>query len=125
MDRRGVGAAGTVRASVMLNVTDLDRAIAFWRDVIGLREVGTHDLGELVLPGGAADGPKLLLHPVEGTIEPDAGTLGFDVNDIRAAIDAIAAGGGRAVRDVEDYGGIWHALAADPDGNTFQVIEYK
>src|SRR5579875_1338929 len=48
---------------VHLDVSDLERSLAFWRDLIGLQMLGEHD-GAAHL--GVEDGELLVLHPGAG-----------------------------------------------------------
>lgn len=102
--------------------TDLDSALRFYRDTLGLpeleREAGAVRLGLgpitlLVLPfaesASDADG------------YPGRATISFDVvvEDVDAMVDALEAVGGRRI-DVIDDGAGW--AVADPDGNIIEVI---
>lgn len=47
--------------AVHLNVTDLDRSLVFWRDLIGMSELGRDDEGAVRL--GVSDAELVVLHP--------------------------------------------------------------
>jgi predicted enzyme related to lactoylglutathione lyase len=102
---------------VMLLASDMDRAVAFWRDGLGLRErlVTPHwtelECGETVvaLHGGATPG--------EGVPE----VLGLRVDDVHEVVEAVIAAGGQVVEGPSQPGGegIWLATCTDTEGNRF------
>lgn len=47
--------------AVHLNITDLERSLVFWRDLLGLTELGTNEDGSVRL--GVADAELVVLHP--------------------------------------------------------------
>lgn len=101
--------------------TDMDRALAFYTETLGLRELQRVGDEWAVLDGGTV---RLALH---GTSEPRApgGTVVFHVEDLDDER-----------RDLEAKGVTFHPHAgevpgrarfvsfADPDGNQIQLIEY-
>ena len=102
----------------MLMVKEMDRAIAFYRDVIGLElrlhegnwaELG-HDDAVVALHGG-------------GNGEYRSTGLGFTVADIAEACEEVSYGGGRTIRDPEERAGEGIILAhlVDPEGNGFDL----
>jgi catechol 2,3-dioxygenase-like lactoylglutathione lyase family enzyme len=100
--------------------TDLDAALAFYRDAMGLAEVERE--GDAVrLDLGAID--LLLLPFAQEVLKPSARTagIGFDiiVDDIDVVDDLVGAGGTR-VEPLEEGAG-W--VVADPDGNLIEIIE--
>lgn len=52
--------------AVHLNITDMDRSLVFWRDLLGLAELGTGEDGAVRL--GVADAELVVLHP--GATQP-------------------------------------------------------
>ena len=102
---------------------DMDKAVAFYRDVLGLtlsRRDGDNwaefDAGPVRFAvHGVVEG-----HPVQ----PGGGTAVFEVADVDEARRVLE---GRGVQfghsaEVADYAR--YATFQDPDGNTIQVIEY-
>lgn len=103
-------------------VSDPARAIAFYRDVIGIEPTETDDRGrgaEFTL----ADGSTF------GVWKPDAGpTTGgavmFAVGDIHAAIARIRANGG-TLSDPQESPVCYMAFGTDPEGNGFIIHQRK
>jgi catechol 2,3-dioxygenase-like lactoylglutathione lyase family enzyme len=104
-------------------VSDLDRGVRFYRDVLGLpltrRDGGNwaeFDVG----------GRRFALHAAaEGKpVQPGGATAVFSVEDLDSAKAELAALGVPIEHegDVQDYARF--ASYRDPDGNTFQLIEY-
>jgi len=102
--------------SVVLNVTDLGRAAAFWRGALGyVPRAGDH-VGALVPRGG--EGPALLLD------ETDATHLDLHVAsepEQRAEIERLISLGARRVDWVHPEGANFVVLA-DTEGNLFCVV---
>ncbi len=96
---------------------DMDRAVAFWRDCLGLA-VGLHTphWSELTTAGS-----KIALHG-GGRGEYHASGLGFQVDDVDAACAEVAAMGGTIRTPPADRPGEGIRLAdvIDPEGNGFQ-----
>ncbi len=104
----------------VLMVQEMDRARAFYRDVLGLREVLHTPLWSELAHGDAI----VALHAGGG--EGYRGTgLSFQVEDIQAACDAAVAGGATLRRGPEHRPGDPVKLAelADPEGNGFLLSE--
>lgn len=114
---------GTVTA-VMYDTVDLDAAVAFWCEVLGLEVVHRDEpfcyLGRL----GGEDAPRLAFQRVP---EPrgEKNRLHLDVRvDDRAAFTRRVVELGGAVHDEVDVPGfpVWTVLS-DPEGNRFCVYE--
>ena len=101
---------------VMFQVSDLARAAAFYRDVLGLRQEifseeyqwAEFDAGNVTLslhgkakPAGAAAG----------------GRIAFAVTDIHAAHEELQAKAVRIRTPPFDHSCCWHLELEDPDGN--------
>src|SRR5688572_31120121 len=65
-------------------VNDLEKARAFYRDVLGLEETGTD--GEWWAEFGPDDGTKLLVYKKPGTKAADSTRATFEVKDIQAEV---------------------------------------
>jgi predicted enzyme related to lactoylglutathione lyase len=110
---------------VPVPVTDIDRALAFYRDQVGFQvdvdvtpTAGTR-IVQLTPPGSAC---SLVLAEGVPTLDAPVGSLRglhLVVADIEAA-RATLVERGVAVGEVEDVGGgVLYAYFADPDGNTW------
>ena len=108
------------RVVFMLMVQEMDRAIAFYRDVIGLKlqlhegnwaELG-HDDAVVALHGG-------------GNGEYRSTGLAFTVADVAAACEEVRLGGGRIIQDPVErpVEGIILARLVDPEGNGFDLAQ--
>jgi catechol 2,3-dioxygenase-like lactoylglutathione lyase family enzyme len=108
---------------VLVPVTDVGRAAAFYRDGLGIRFL-------FAFPGRAffdADGVRLLLEAAENPQFDGRTTLYFTVPDIHAAVEALE---GRGVvfidrphvvhRDVAYE--LWMCFTTDPDGNNIGLM---
>jgi predicted enzyme related to lactoylglutathione lyase len=105
----------------MLSAQDMDRGVAFYRDVIGLK-VGMQspDWSELEV----ADGAFVALHG-GGDGTPHETSLGFDVDDVDDAIKTLT-GGGAVVEwgpNRQEGEGIILAGLRDPEGNQFAISQ--
>ena len=134
-------------------VSDVDRALAFWRDLLGLVEVGRgvvewEHLDRLVaLPDTKIEWVELRI-PGGGTVElsryhrpegepvspgvenePGRSHLSLLVDDLTATLSALRAAGVRARTDepidipVGAYAGGKAAYVFDPDGVEIELIE--
>jgi catechol 2,3-dioxygenase-like lactoylglutathione lyase family enzyme len=102
--------------SVVLNVTDLGRAAAFWCGALGYGPRTGGHLGALVPQGG--DGPALLLDETDGT------HLDLHVaneREQRAEVERLLSLGARRVDWVYPEGANFVVLA-DTEGNLFCVV---
>ncbi len=120
-----------------IRVTDLDRSLKFYTDLLGLKEVGRGSMGER--GGGRGDwilledetsGQRLELNAYpEGSqwnapYEPGEGLdhLGFVVDDVPKAYEELVAGGaGRTEIDPTSTEG-YQAFVTDPDGNWIELF---
>ncbi|MCH8191183.1 MAG: VOC family protein [Chloroflexi bacterium] len=128
-------------------VTDLDRSVAFYRDVLGmtlkattevdgeplstvtgyprarlkiaLMQAGDHEIEliQYVLPQGARSVPP----------RRDAGSahIAFHVDDADAAYRELTDKGVRFVSPPQDFGQVNACYFLDPDGITLELIEQK
>lgn len=131
-------------------VSDLERALAFWRDALGFREskrldvsgdaaetlMGIPDLDLRVATLERDDLHLQLLHYASpghrGTGEPRPMNalgithLSLDVENLEAAITAVAASGGRVLRATRlrlEETGRAAIFVTDPDGTRVELIE--
>jgi catechol 2,3-dioxygenase-like lactoylglutathione lyase family enzyme len=103
---------------------DYDRQRAFYRDVLGLREAGgdadwaQYDLG----PGVTFE---LLRRSEDPEYDAPRYQVGFVVDDIDAAREALLARGVEAITDVKEAsdGRARWAYFRDPEGNVFEITQ--
>jgi methylmalonyl-CoA/ethylmalonyl-CoA epimerase len=109
---------------IAVPVRDLDRAVAFYRDALGLPFL-------FRVPNLAffdCAGTRLMLSlPERGETEQRASILYFAVDDIQGAYEALCArdvpfdDGPHVVARMDTYD-LWMAFFRDPDGNLFGVM---
>ena len=108
----------TTKILYMLWTNDMDRAVAFYRDVFGLNvHAQSPNWSELTLGDST-----VALH--QGNNDDFRMTgLSFEIDDIDEACRAIEAGGGSIVHPPRDGGipGLLLADVSDPDGNRIQL----
>jgi predicted enzyme related to lactoylglutathione lyase len=110
--------------TIMLIVKDMDRSVAFYRDMVGLKlEMHTPDWSSL-----SAGNITLGLHPESphAKVGPGMGcTFGFEVSDIQKIVQRLKAKGVPFVMEPmhQDFG--WLAILADPDGYSVQLVQLE
>ncbi len=104
-------------------VSDMERAVTFYREILGM-EPARRD-GDSWAQFDAVGG-RFALHAVtEGqAVSPGGATAVFSVDDLDGAIAALSEKGVRAEHQGDVRGYARFASFLDPDGNTFQLIEY-
>lgn len=121
---------GSAKVSVLIGTTRPDAAKAFYQDTLGLTFV-TDDTFALVFD---ANGTPVRVSRVPAVIPATYAVLGFQVQDIAAAIDGLAAKGVKFERFSffqQDARGIWAAPDGtkvawfrDPDLNMLSVAQH-
>jgi catechol 2,3-dioxygenase-like lactoylglutathione lyase family enzyme len=108
---------------VSLNVSDTARALAFYRDVLGLQQLPRPDLG---IGGAWLDaGNGRQIHLIEANVPGDLGQhVAFRVDDLDGVIAALRDSG-FAVPDAVPVGKtrIRQTFLADPDGNRLELTQ--
>jgi predicted enzyme related to lactoylglutathione lyase len=109
---------------------DLDRACAFYEQVLGLRLVEHNDFACVF----DAHGTMLRVTAVPKVAQPGYTVLGWSVPDITATVRDLVARGVTFLRyDImdQDEDGIWAAPGGgriawfpDPDGNTLSLTQF-
>jgi len=114
-------------------VADLDRAVPFYRDAIGLRLLSRFSATEseyaqeeAVMAGhGSERGPMLMLVRYLKRPAPPAGSAwtGFSVADLPATVAAVEQGGGSVVLPIHDVPEhkVAVAVVADPEGHLIEL----
>jgi lactoylglutathione lyase len=121
----------------MLRVGDLDRSLAFYCDVLGMKLLRKNDYptGEFTLAfvgyGEESDTAVLELTHNWGrasyTLGDAYGHVALGVDDIYATCDAIRAKGGKITREPGPmkHGSTVIAFVEDPDGYKVELIQTK
>jgi catechol 2,3-dioxygenase-like lactoylglutathione lyase family enzyme len=128
---------------VSINVSDLERSVAFYKDVFGWEqifdsEVDSEALSALVgVPGatGQACGGRIgdlrvelmcLSYTPKTPPAPGLGlqVLSFEVEDIQAAHDAFQARGVPVMGPLVELHGTKMFFVSDPDGQGIEICEY-
>ena len=121
----------------MLRVGDLDRSVAFYTRLLGMKELRRRDVPDgkytLVFLGygeGNRDGQaEIELTYNYGVEKYELGTafghLAVGVPDVKAACEAVRAGGGKVTREAGPvkFGTTVIAFVEDPDGYKIELIE--
>ena len=103
-------------------VRDMDAAVAFYRDVVGLTPVRRAGDEWAEFDAGPV---RLGLHGAE-VPQPGGGTAVFRVEDLDAARRQLEGRGARFDEHVGEVEGFARfATFRDPDGNALQIIEYR
>jgi lactoylglutathione lyase len=134
---------------VGITVADLDRSLAFYRDLLGMRVIGisVEAVGEIVgLPGASAriadldaGGGQLLELIDYGTGAGDASPrdpdavgschVSIEVDDLTGALERLAGAGHLPMGEVTELslGGVWEgctiAYLRDPDGVVIELLQ--
>lgn len=107
--------------AVVLDVSDLDRAVDFWQQIFGGERLpatpGYARVGDYSQP------PTLLLQQVpEVKTVKNRAHLDFRINDLEDAVAQVVRFGGRELDRIGEDGATW-AVMSDPDGNEFCLID--
>jgi len=119
--------------AVTIHITDVHKAQVFYRDVLGLKEMGFSESQNRAIYALPGTNTLLTMHvqrPEEGGREP--GTVSgivFRTPDPNAACEEIKRRGGTVTVEptlVETPGGsFYRGVFADPDGNEFIISNRK
>ena len=121
----------------MLRVGDLERSVAFYTGVLGMRVLRTTDRPDqrytlaFVGYGDESQGAVLELTYNYGVDRYDLGTayghVAIEVDDARRACDEVRARGGSVTRDAGPVKGGTTVIAfvQDPDGYKIELIERR
>jgi lactoylglutathione lyase len=119
----------------MLRVADLERSLAFYTDVLGMRLLRKRDYPEgrftLAFVGYQDEDEGAVIELTHnwdtGSYEPGTafGHIALEVEDAKKACDGIRARGGKVVREAGPmkYGTTVIAFVEDPDGYKIELIE--
>ena len=111
-----------------IHVSDLDRSIAFYRDLLGLpvleRFQGT---GNEIAMLGAAEGThlELLCKPGRPEAVGQGVSIGFAFPDIVVMAETLAAAGCQVTPIISPNPNVKFRFVTDPDGYQVQLVEQK
>ncbi len=114
------------RIELCLDVSDLDRATAFWTETLGYAPAGTAgQYRSLIDPNG--HGPNLLLQQVDD-VKHDKNRMHLDLHaqDIEVEADRLVALGAQRLdpEPLREAGTAWIRMT-DPEGNEFCVCQLQ
>jgi len=114
---------------IALTVHDMDRAIAFWRDTVGLKflfqapNVAFFDVAGVRLMLGSAESPD---------VKPAGTVLYFEVEHLDRAFESLRERGAAVAKGGEPHfianlgqKELWMAFLLDPDGNLFALMSER
>ena len=114
---------------IALTVHDMERSIAFWRDIVGLSflfqapNVAFFDVAGVRLMLGSAESPD---------VKPAGTVLYFDVDDLDAAFAVLRDRGATIAKGGEPHfiaklgaKDLWMAFFRDPDGHLFGLMQER
>ncbi len=112
------------QANVTLRVSDMKRAIAFYRDVLGMKVAAEYggEFAEIEAPGlriGLHPGGKAPLKEHSRHM-----SVGLQVDDLNEASQTLESRGLKLGERVRDPGLVVRNFT-DPDGNPFYLVEVK
>lgn len=119
----------------MLRVTNLERSVAFYCEVLGMHELRRHDYPEgrftLAFVGYQAEAEGAVLELTHNwdtdhyTLGDAFGHIAIEVDDAATACAAVRARGGKVVREAGPmkHGTTVIAFVEDPDGYKIEFIQ--
>jgi predicted enzyme related to lactoylglutathione lyase len=114
-----------------LNVPEMDKALAFYRDAFGFAVTLSFDEPGflehvMALPGKEA-GPNLLLVEYKDgrdvSVGPGHGPVGFMVEDIEATFKQLVAAGANVLAPIFETDGVRIAMLNDPWGHEIELVQ--
>jgi predicted enzyme related to lactoylglutathione lyase len=108
---------------VLYNVTDMERALAFYVGVLGL-PIATRAGPHWTELAAGPDTLVLAVPPPEWA-GPSGQIVALAVADVPAAVAEVRAQGATVLRDAWETDVCWMAVVADPDGNRLMLHQRK
>jgi predicted enzyme related to lactoylglutathione lyase len=113
---------------IAITVSDVDRSIRFYRDVLGLRFLFSAGPGLAFLSAGSI---RIMLTSPEGEErDPGNSVLYFKTDQLEEAYQAVVSRGAvgedvpHKIADMPDHE-LWMAFIRDPDGNLVGLMEER
>jgi predicted enzyme related to lactoylglutathione lyase len=111
--------------SLVIDCSELDRAAAFWCEVLGYRPMGQSDGKYLSLVPDGDEGIELLLQRVaDRKTAENRVHLDLRTDNLPVELERVVQAGATKVttEPLREGGWIWH-ICADPDGNEFCILQ--
>ncbi len=111
---------------VLLGVSDVERAVRFYRDTLGLRPAGEWPPDWYEFDAGGTT-IAIAKPPPEAPQPPYSGgtSVALAVADVKAALEELRARGVTIVQEVYESPVCFMGLIADPDGNLLWLHQRK
>ena len=110
---------------VVMNVSDLDRSLAFYRDTLGV-DVPLTEESKSWARWKELDVPPVALALRLDVEQPGVNAVvGLAVEDARAAVEELRQKGVKILIDVGETPVCYEALIQDPDGNLLLIHQRK
>ncbi len=123
---KGDGVGDLHLATVVLNVSDMARAVRFWEAALGYRQREAHldpEFMMLIDPGGSGLPVSLQLTDTDPR-EPVRVHLDLYTDEQQRQVERLVALGASRVEDWPYPAGADFVVLRDPDGNEFCVIDH-
>lgn len=114
----------TQKAQIILYVSDMNRAVKFWRDEMGLPLTSpgnTEDFAEEHWVTLDAQGLEIAVHPGGAEGDKDSPAFSLFVEDLAGALADIESRGVWHSGVQNPYPGVVFAAVSDPDGHPFFI----
>lgn len=117
-------------SQIAIPVQDLERAIGFYRDILGLSLLFTSEPGMAFLDGG---GVRLMLSAASTpltAITPQASIIYYRVDDLAGLFARMQAAGASVLEAPQEVArlpdhSLWMAFFGDGEGNTLALMEER
>lgn len=110
--------------TIIVQTTDMERSVAFYRDVLGLKSGYSSPYWSDFILGDKRLGIHPLLKPETGGVVPFSNAIvGVATEDIARLRSALEAAGDHVRGDYHDTPGGVVLDFVDPDGNNWQAIQ--
>ncbi len=112
---------------VSINVKDLDAAVGFYRDKVGIPFIAQFPPGLAIFD---CDGVHLMFSAVPGESSTGNSIIYFNVPDIQESYETLKARGvaftsePHVIHSTDNYE-LWMAFFEDPDGNTMAIADER
>jgi catechol 2,3-dioxygenase-like lactoylglutathione lyase family enzyme len=110
---------------VGINVKNMERSRAYYRDIIGLKIIAANPRPERTKLSftGTQDEPVLMLIPMENVHGNTLGRVSFKVRNLEAIVKKHRAAGYGVITEPKRGATLINTHLADPDGNDVELIQ--